>query len=193
MKSKDINYDENDLKASSFDLITDNDMKLLHSKPKLFCNEHDEELHEKEILMILEKLSTMKIFENKLAIRSCYADVAHLNKAESYYLVDGLEGMEELIECFDIKNGCDFGFDEGTLVIAVYGQGYEYRGVDDLIKKILYVNPVITYCEARTITQEFYEDLHKITVSAEMKKLDKMISSLERQGIKSKDKDSRAR
>lgn len=166
------------VEPSSDDLITERKMQLLHIKPILECDENSEEHHMKEVERIYEKLAKMKVFENKLAVRVEHADIAHQERDNNYYLVDGIEGLEELIECHDLKNGGDFGFDNGTLIMAIYGQGYDYRGVYDLVKEILYVNPTLTRCESGSITKEFYEDLHKLTVTGEMRKLNKMISDM---------------
>lgn len=169
---------------SNNDIITDRKMKLLHAIPILKCNEKDENLHMKEVDKIYEKLSSMSIFKNKLAVRVEHVDIAHKNKSDNYYLVDGIQGLEELIECHDIKNGGDFGFCEGTLISAIYGQTYEYKGVVDFIQDIFYVNPTLTLCESGTITKEFYEELHKVTVTGEMRKLNKMISTLSKSRCK---------
>lgn len=163
---------------SSDDLITERNIKLLHAIPILKCNEKGENLHMKEVDKIYEKLSSMSKFKNKLAVRVEHVDVAHKNKNDNYYLVDGIQGFEELIECHDIKNGGDFGFCDGTLISAIYGQTYEYEGVFDFVKDIFYVNPTLTLCESGTITKEFYEELHKVTVTGEMHKLNKMISTM---------------
>lgn len=174
--------DLKELVASSSDLITERNMQLLHAVPILKCDENSEEFHMKEINNIYEKLSNMKVFENKLAVRVEHADIAHNVKSDSYYLVNGIEELEELIQGHDLKNGGDFGFDNGTLILATYGQGYEYRGVSDLVKEIFYINPTLARYESGTITKEFYEDLHKITVSAEMRKLSKMITNMRKLG-----------
>lgn len=170
------------VEPSSDDLITERNMQLLHAAPILKCDENSEEFHMKEINNIYEKLSNMKVFENKLAVRVEHADIAHNVKSDSYYLVNGIEELEELIQCHDLKNGGDFGFDNGTLILATYGQGYEYRGVSDLVKEIFYINPTLARYESGTITKEFYEDLHKLTVSAEMRKLSKMITNMRKAG-----------
>lgn len=109
-------------------------------------------------------------FHSALIIREENMDVAHKTKPAKYYILDGINELDEHLFSYDFKNGCDIGISkEGTLAIAIYGSGYEYKGVVDFDKVLLHIDPVINSVgieEFGEITKDKYDSLSMLRKDA---------------------------
>lgn len=101
-------------------------MKLLNKKSILKCNEQESEIHNQEIVSIMEKIASVGDIECN--IHKTYLDVAHKDTPTKVYLCS-LEDLWSIIESCDCTNGCDIYRDEkGNYTILIYGRYYEMDG-----------------------------------------------------------------
>lgn len=93
---------------------------LLNSKSILDCNEYEEEIHNKEIELIAEKVQGLPNYNCMVVIK--YKDEAHKNRKEQR-LSTNLHDFLEMLEYVDMKNGVDLKIgDNNLLTLVAYGQ-----------------------------------------------------------------------
>lgn len=159
------------IRRSCDDVLKAKDYESLHKKTIMYCDCDDSNLiHEKEVETIFDSLYEAPLFHSALIIREENMDVAHKTKPAKYYILDGINELDEHLFSYDFKNGCDIGISkEGTLAIAIYGSGYEYKGDVDFDKVLLHIDPVINSVgieEFGEITKDKYDSLSMLRKDA---------------------------
>ena len=141
----------------------------MHKFPIMECDDHIIEVHEREIETIFESLYKEPLFSSALTIRVECVDVAYKDFPVRYYVVPDVGELSEHLYGYDFKNGCDFGITkEGSLAIAIYGRGYEYKGADDNIKVLLHIDPVKMLGSYGEITKKRYDSLVRKDASTQL-------------------------
>lgn len=177
------------IRRSCDDILKAKDYESMHKMPIMYCDCDDSTdlIHAKEVEAIFNYLYEEPLFHSALAIQQESIDVAHKNKSAKYFIMKGIDELDDHLYAYDFKNGCDFGIsNEGSLAIAIFGSGYEYKGVEDYDKVLLHIAPVIDTVEMaegiEEITKDRYDlllrkdvnvQLHAIkdTVEREVKKM----------------------
>lgn len=160
------------IERSSDDILRARGYESMHKFPIMECDDHIIEVHEKEIETIFESLYKEPLFSSALTIRAECADVAYKDFPVRYYVVSDVGEFSEHLYGYDFKNGCDFGITkEGSLAIAIYGRGYEYKGADDNIKVLLHIDPVKMLGSYGEITKQRYDSLLRKDASIQLQSI----------------------
>ena len=101
-------------------------MNLLNTKSILKCNEQESEIHNQEIVSLMEEI--LSIGDIECNVHKTYLDIAHKDTPTRVYLCS-LEDLWSIIESCDCTNGCDIYIDENEFyTILIYGRYYEMNG-----------------------------------------------------------------
>lgn len=145
---------------SSDDILKTMDHESMHRTPIMECDDKVAAIHEKEVEIIFDRLYKASLFQSSLAVSEKYIDTAHKDKLMHYYLLNGMDELDDHMYYYDFKNGCDLGISkEGSLIIALYGSSYEYRKIFDYTKVLLCIDPVEESGTYGEITKQRYDSL----------------------------------
>lgn len=160
------------IERSSDDILRARGYESMHKFPIMECDDRIIDIHEKEIDTIFESLYKEPLFSSALTIRAECVDVAYKDFPVRYYVVPDVGELSEHLYGYDFKNGCDFGITkEGSLAIAIYGRGYEYKGADDNIKVLLHIDPVKMLGRYGEITKQRYDSLVRKDASTQLQSI----------------------